>query len=938
MQDRAASSDDHVLGFDDRAERGNLTDIFYDENENADRARARVLSHLKDAIASTRRSAEKELLDDGNGRRCASRLSAFQDKLIELIFDYTTTHVYRANNPSDAERMAIVATGGYGRGLLAPGSDIDLLFLLPYKQTAWGESVVEYVLYFLWDLGLKVGHATRNVDQAINLATSDMTIRTSVLDARLIFGDEVLFNELTQRFHNEVIHGSGREFVAAKLAERDERHSRSGTSRYVVEPNIKDGKGGMRDLHTLHWLTRYLHDAEPAAQESVATGVFTPEEAQSFVRCEDFLWTIRCNLHFLAGRAEERISFELQEEMAERLGYTGHGGLRSVERFMKHYFLIAKEVGDLTRVVCAELEMKQLKSAPALDRILAPLTWRRRVQLKRHTDFRIDNGRINIESSEIFRRDRVNIIRLFAEAEKLNVGFHPKALRAVRQSYRLIDDSLRNDPYANQIFVDLLTSKASAESVLRKMNEAGILGRFIPDFGRVVAMMQFNMYHHFTVDEHLIRAVGILSDIDHGRHQEDLPLSTEIIPHIRNKRALYVAVFLHDIAKGRDEDHAIAGARVARELCPRFGLSDNETELVAWLIEYHLLMSECAQSRDLADPKTIRDFAEIVQTTERLRLLLILTVADIRAVGPGVWNGWKGQLLRTLYYETELILAGGHTQVSRKDRVAEAQERFREALQDWAEEDVQAVIDQHYDTYWLRTEADRQIADARLLRYAEKKELAFATDYTTDAFTASTELTILTPNHPNLLASMAGACSASGANIVGANIYTTRTGIALDTFLIQREFERDDDELRRIGRIADTIEQLLRGKTYLDQIVPGNAAPAGRARAFTVPPEVHVDNTISDSYTVIEVEGIDRPGLLHDLTRTLSALNLDINSAHICTYGEKIVDVFYVTDLMGKKIMDDSRRESIRNAMLPILDPSVSTDATSPTPALLAKA
>ncbi|MGI9386744.1 MAG: [protein-PII] uridylyltransferase, partial [Methyloligellaceae bacterium] len=602
------------LGFIGTAQREILTEIFHSEGENAETARTRVLTHLKEVIRTARATAEKTLLDHGSGRRCAGDLSNFQDQLTALIFDYATTHVYRAHNPSDAERMAVVATGGYGRSLLAPGSDIDLLFLLPYKQTAWGESVIEYVLYFLWDLGFKVGHATRNVDQAIRLARSDMTIRTSMLDARLIFGDEDLFAELEDRFHRDIVKGTEREFIAAKLAERDARHDRSGTSRYVVEPNLKDGKGGLRDLHTLHWLTKYLYDSGPGDEASVASGLFTAEEFQSFNRCEDFLWTIRCNLHFLTGRDEERISFDVQQEMAERLGYTDRGGLRGVERFMKHYFLIAKEVGDLTRVVCAELEMQQLKSAPALDRILAPMTWRRRVQLKRQTDFRIDNGRINIESPDIFKRDPINIIRLFAEAEKLSVPFHPEAIRVVRQSHRLIDDRLRNDPHANRIFLDLLTSKASAERVLRKMNEAGVLGRFIPEFGRIVAMMQFNMYHHFTVDEHLIRAVGVLSDVDHGSLDEDLPLSTEIIHAVRNKRAVYVAVFLHDIAKGRDEDHSIAGARVARELCPRLGLSSSETELVAWLIEHHLLMSECAQSRDLADPKTIRDFADIVQT------------------------------------------------------------------------------------------------------------------------------------------------------------------------------------------------------------------------------------------------------------------------------------------------------------------------------------
>ncbi|MEL6288130.1 MAG: [protein-PII] uridylyltransferase [Pseudomonadota bacterium] len=782
----------------------------------------------------------------------------------------------------------------------------------------------------------KVGHAVRTVDQAISYARDDMTIRTSVLDARFLLGDRALFATLQERFMRDVVTGSARQFISAKLAERDNRHERSGNSRYVVEPNVKDGKGGIRDLNTLHWLIRYLRNPAPSAPAVVDAGIFSPSEFSAFNRTEDFLWAVRCTLHFMTGRAEERLSFDVQQDMAQRLGYRDRAGLRAVERFMKHYFLIAKEVGDLTRIVCADLEMKQLKTAPTIERLLGPVTWRTRLQVRRETDFKIEHGRITVEDEEVFQRDPVNLVRLFAEAEKLKVAFNPAALRLVRRSHHLIDDALRTDPRANAIFLDLVSSKASAETVLRRMNEAGVLGRFVPEFGRVVAMMQFNMYHHYTVDEHLIRTVGVLSEIDRGVLDEDHPLSSEILPKIRNTRALYVAAFLHDIAKGRDEDHSIAGERVARALCPRFGLDGVQTDLVAWLIREHLTMSEVAQSRDLTDPKTIRDFAARVQTMERLRLLLVLTVADIRAVGPGVWNGWKGQLLRTLYHETELVLSGGHSTLSRKQRVARAQEAFREAAADLPEEMLETVASMHYDSYWLRTEVQQQVSDARLYSYAERKDLAYATDFTTDAFTASTELTLLTQSHPSLLALIAGACASAGANIVGAQIYTTRNGVALDTLTIQRAFDHDADELRRVGRIADTIEQLLKGETYLDQLVPENAPAKGKARVFEVPPQAHVDNGVSDDFTVIEVEGLDRPGLLHELTRTLSALNLDINSAHISTYGEKIVDVFYVTDLMGKKVTNEARQRAVVDAMCAVLDPAVEIDINQPTPMLMA--
>ena len=883
-------------------------------------ARPAVIERLKFLVKAARGTARLQLEADGNGRRCATGLAKFQDELVKLIYDYTVAHVYRATNPSDAERMAIVATGGYGREMLAPGSDIDLLFLLPYKQTPWGESVAEYMLYILWDLGFKVGHATRTVDQCIKLANEDTTIRTSLLDMWLIHGDAQLFAELEQRFRDEVIRGSQRAFIDAKMAERSERHRRTGESRYKVEPNVKDGKGGLRDLHTLHWLSKYLlgHDV---GDEIVAKGIFTKEEVATFRKCEDFLWTVRCFLHFYTGRAEELLSFEIQPVLAERLGYKDKGGLRAVERFMKHYFLIAKDVGDLTTILCTALEMQQLKKQPSFEGIFNPLSWRLRRQIRDKTDFRIDNGRMNIADSGVFERDPANLIRFFAQAENTNTFLHPNAIRQLRHSSRLIDDKLRADPEANRIFLQLLTGQTNPEATLRRMNEAGVLGRFIPEFGRVVAMMQFNMYHHYTVDEHLIRTVGMLTDIERGGGiASELPLSTELIKTIQNRRVLFVAAFLHDIGKGRLEDHSIVGGRIARKLCPRLGLTPAETDTVVWLIEQHLTMSNVAQSRDISDPKTVRDFADIVQSPERLKLLLLLTVADIRAVGPGVWNGWKGQLLRTLYYETEPLLSGGHTQVPRDKIVSDAQQEFRAALRDWAPADVDRFIERHYPEYWLRTEPRRQVEHAHLLRKAEAERNSYAFSHVTDAFTAVTELTVYAPNHPRLLSLFAGACAANGANIAGAHVTTTRDGFALDTFLLQREFQEDEDELRRAKRIEDTIERLLRGDTWVSALLEKRSPLPSRVEAFTVAPEVYVNNVLSDAFTVIEVAGRDRTGLLYDLTSTISDLSLDITSAHVTTFGEKAVDVFYVTDLTHKKIESETRQQAIRDRLTQVLE------------------
>src|SRR5438128_4534744 len=815
-----------------------------------DRFRSAPAQLLKAELVTARATAQALLLKDRHGRRCAERLCFVQDEIIRILFSAATRHLYHSPMPSGAERMAVVATGGYGRGLMAPESDIDLLFILPYKQTAWGEQVAEAILYCLWDMGLKVGHATRSVDESIRQARGDMTIRTAILETRFLTGDQPLYDELVGRFDKEVVQGTAAEFVTAKLAEREERHRRAGQSRYLVEPNVKDGKGGLRDLHTLFWIAKYVYRVrEP--QELLERGVFDEQEYRLFRRCGDFLWSVRCHMHFLTDRAEERLSFDIQREIAVRLGYTEHPGLKDVERFMKHYFLVAKDVGDLTAILCAGLEARQAKPAPVLSRVMARLRPRGRRSLSESADFIVDNNRINISDPDVFRRDPVNLIRIFHLADRHALAFHPDALHAASRSLRLIDAELRKNPEANRLFFEIPPSRSHAETVLRRMNETGVLGHFVPDFGRIVAMMQFNMYHHYTVDEHLLRCIGVLAEIERGGNEE-FALAGELMRTIQpaHRAVLYVALFLHDIAKGRVEDHSIAGARIARRSCPRLGLSPAETETVAWLVEQHLVMSITAQSRDLSDRRTIENFAAVVQSLERLKLLMVLTTADIRAVGPGVWNGWKAQLLRTLYYETEPVLTGGFSEVNRAQRVAAAQAEFKAQLASWPQQKIDAYVARHYPAYWLKVDLAHKLAHARFVEAAERAKKTLATEVHFDAGRGVTELTVLAPDHPRLLSIIAGACANAGANIVDAQIYTTTDGLALDTISLSREFDRDEDEMRRAARVAQGIEQALHGEVRLPDVIK-RAPPKGRIKAFAIEPEVQLNNQWSNRYTVI---------------------------------------------------------------------------------------
>jgi [protein-PII] uridylyltransferase len=891
------------------------------ESAKTPAARAILLAHMRRALANARVDAERELVATGRGTRCAMNLAATQDEIIRAVHQFAVKRVYPVDNPSGAEAISIAAVGGYGRGTLAPGSDIDLLFILPYKQTPWGEQVTEYILYMLWDLGQKVGHAVRSVDDCIRMARSDMTVRTATLEARYLTGDKPLFATLQSRFDSEIVPKTGPEFIAAKMAEREERHRQMGNTRYLVEPNIKDGKGGLRDLNTLFWIGKYFYRVKTGA-ELVDKGVLSAAEYRLFARAEDFLWAMRCHLHFLTGRADEKLTFDVQPELADRLGFSDRAGMLGVERLMKRYFLVAKDVGDLTRIFCTSLEFNHAKAPEFPDivgLVLSPFR-RGRIKIKGEADFVVDSGRLNIATPDAFEKNPVNLVKCFLIAGQRDLLFHPDAIKEIRRSLHLIDTDLRNDPEANAYFLSILTDPLSVERILRAMNESGVLGKFVPEFGKIVALMQFNMYHHYTVDEHLIRAVGVMAEIANGGLKDELPLTHEILPQLNDTRLLYVALFLHDIAKGRPEDHSIGGARVARKLCPRFGLSAAETDTVAWLIEYHLLMSEIAQSRDIQDPETTKAFADVVQSPQRLALLMILTACDIRAVGPGVWTGWKGSLLRSLYFATEPLLSGGHSQASQRNRVEDAKQALREKLSSWPADEVDTYLGRHYDHYWLRAEPELQFEHARMIHAADQAGKPFAGAIRVQSFESITEVSFYTPDHPRLLSLIAGACTMSDASIIGAQIFSMRDGQALDTFRLRRAFTSDEDEKVRATRIIEMTRQLLAGKRQILIDLGKENRHNRRLKPFSLPASVQVSNTISEKFTVIEVSGLDRQGLLHQLTRAISDLSLTIASAHIGTYGEKAVDVFYVTDLMGQKIQSRQRQRRIRDALLEVFE------------------
>lgn len=875
--------------------------------ESTTARRAIVLEHLKGAIEAGQGVVQQRFeANEIDGNRAKSDLSFLFDQIIRVVHD-SAARAYPVSNPTAADRLAVVAVGGYGRGELAPYSDIDLLFLFPWKQTAHGEQIVEYMLYMLWDLGLKVGHSTRSIDDCMRLAKRDLTIRTALLEARFLWGEQSLFLEMRKAFSDQVISGATMEFVTGKLAERDARHEKMGDSRYYVEPNIKDGKGGLRDLQTLYWIAKFAYEVDSVA-DLVSRDVLTKAEARNFSKDQNFLWSVRFHLHYISGRAEERLTFDVQTQIAGRMGYAERAGASGVERFMKHYYIVAKDVGDLTRIFCAAIEAENM-SKPII----------RLPRLRRSRDlmgFKVDRDRLTVADENQFADDPAALIRLFYVAHNEGLDIHPHALRLVTQNLKRIDKGLRADPEANRMFVEMATSIDAPEVVLTRMNEAGVFGKFLRDFGRVVGQTQHDMYHVYTVDEHTIQAIGLLAKIERGELKEEHPVASEVIHKISSRRALFLSVLFHDIAKGRGGDHSVLGARVAKRVCPRLGLDPEESETVEWLVHEHLIMSDVAQKRDLNDPKTIHDFVATVQSPERLRLLLCLTVVDMRATGPNVWNNWKAQLLRELYHGARDVMSGGQLTDARADRVAAAKAGLEEALADWSGEDIAAHMDRGYAGYWLTFDTETLAHHARMMREAEQEQRPLSIRTRVRMDIDVTELTIYTQDHPGLFSRVAGAISAVDANIVDAKAFTTPQGMALETFWLQNNDAAALSATGTLAKLTVQIERALAGQMKRSEPQAQRTFVPDRIKVFKVPPRVIIDNQASAAHTVIEINGRDRPGFLYLVTGALFSLSLQISSAKISTFGERAVDVFYVKDGFGMKITHEGRLATIRKTLL----------------------
>ena len=832
--------------------------------------------------------------------RKAIRSFAFlTDCLVTSAWEFATEIQFPSHNPTEAEKLSIISVGGYGRREMAPFSDVDLLFLTPYKMTPWSENVIETVLYLLWDLKLKVGHSSRSIKDCLRLGSEDYTIRTAMLEHRFVCGDINLASQLNEKLWRNLFSGTAKDFISAKLIERENRHEKHG-QRYMVEPNVKEGKGGLRDLQSLYWIAKYVYQTQNIS-DLVDLNVFRSDEYLQFEQAEEFLWAVRCQMHHLADRAIEQLSFDLQVEVASAMGYHDSRDQRAVEIFMQDYFRHATRVGDLTRIFLTSLEAVHAKDEPLLERI-----FKRKPKID--NDYIVIHNRLAIKSEKEFLTNPINLLKLFSEALRTGLLIHPNAMRLVSANLAMVNNEFRASTEAQQIFLELLLKHGNPERALRRMNELGFLAKFIPEFEPIVAMMQFNMYHSYTVDEHTIQCLKTLAQIEKSELVEELPIASSILKDGVNRKVIYIALLLHDIGKGRSDDHSILGAKIAKQVSPRLGLNKQETETVEWLVRYHLLMSDMAQKRDISDPRTVRDFAKAVQSVKRLNLLTVLTVCDVRSVGPDTWNNWKATLIRQLYAETKAILEQGAEALNRENRMTEAKKALREKLSEWDNKDIKIETGRHYPPYWQGFQVDAQFAFAKLLRNLGADEIKI--ELTPDTDRDATRICFALSDHPGIFSRLAGALALVGANVVDARSYTSKDGFATAAFWIQ-DGDGSPYNQARFSRLRRMIEKTLSGEVITREAIKERDKFKKREKAFKVPTSITFDNEGSEIYTIIEVDTRDRPGLLFDLTRTLANMNVYIASAVIATYGEQVVDSFYVKDMFGLKFHSESKQKKL---------------------------
>jgi [protein-PII] uridylyltransferase len=837
------------------------------------------------------------------------------DRLVRRLFEFAEEAYFAGGAEADTD-LCVVAVGGYARRSMSIHSDVDLLFLYRESLTAYVASVAERVQQWLWDAALTVGGATRTIADTVALARQDATVQTTVLAPRFLVGSGVLFHQFTEAVRVKVFDDPAR-FIEEQLRGLAERHRRFGDSLYLLQPNLKDGAGGLRDFELSYWAMQATQPSARGRDDFLHLGLLKEEELAEYQVALDFLWRVRNQLHLLSGRKNDQMSFELQEQIAASLGWgeapDGDADL-PVERFMSDYYRHARVVQSCSSLVIEQC-LARLRGKP-----------RRRKVRDVESGFRVADGQLEIPHTRMLRERPLRLLEAFAVAQRHDVTLTRKARRLIRENLDLIDDDFRADPEASEVFQRVLGSERRVMRSLMTMNEVGLLAAYLPEWAHIVCRWQHVMYHTYTVDVHSIFLVEELRRLWQGKYQQAVPELTELMRGCDDRVALFLGCLLHDIGKGFGGDHSDKGAVRAQRCVERLGLSPERIERVVFLVQHHLLMSHLAQSRDLSDPKLILEFGRVTRDRAQLRDLYLLTFADIRASSKQAWTDWKGQLLRELFERTSEFLETGsddpNTALELIDERVEANRRAAASeLQSLgvAESKVHDYFESMPRRYFV-AHTPREIARHARVVLAYNKDRVMSTAVR-EMPEGSSEFILCTRDVHGLYANVAGALTAHGINILGANVYTARSGVALEIYRLSTPSGGEQERRMLWAKLEHSLSEVLLGRQRVAELLSRRPRPVGPDRLSSrKPATVVVSNDESDFYTIVDVTANDRLGLLHDLTRTIADQGCEIYISKAATVLDQVTDTFYLKNAQGKKLSDREEIDRLRGALLAVVE------------------
>lgn len=847
------------------------------------------LSYFRDSIRQRHRQGTAS-------REVVGYLTSAADTLIRNLY-----RCVAADLSPDQQATAVIALGGYGRGELNPYSDLDLLFYTGQQGEEQVRELSERLLYLLWDLRLPIGHSVRTGQACWEEAAADTTVRTSLLDARFLVGQQPLWQDFQQGISSFVLEHRTKEFIHAKEEENSARRQKYGASVYLLEPNLKEGEGGLRDLHTAFWIARVKFKAQ-TVRELVHKGVLSERELRQLQRCFDYLWRIRNELHYLNARKNDQLHFADQEALAAFLGYTDQdGGPLAVERFMQDYYTQATRTEHLASVLTAKA-IRERELCPSLN----SFSCRRELE----QGFYMLRGELRLSRKNLMTQDPALIMQAFALAHRHQLQLSLALKSLIRSHLHLIDDQLRRSPRMTQPFWEILQNQQHLTETLQSMHHLQFLQHFIPEFARIYCQVQHDAYHIYTVDIHSIFAVGELCRLWQGDYAEDYPLLSQVAAQVENREILLLAALLHDIGKGQGHQHAEKGARMIPPIARRLGMSRESSRLVAFLVREHLLMAHTSQRRDLNDPQTIRRFVSQVTSCERLQLLYLLTFADIRAIGPDVWTQWKGYLLDQLYERAyEALERGNFAGEARSGQLRQRKRALLDRLRgELPQQQLQEWLDMLPRRYLLSWDSHSMARHMRLLWQGDPQQepLVAAETHGQAGFA---QVLVATPDIPGLFAVITGILAAHGRNILGAQIYTLNNGLALDLLQVALLPGEDSHDAARWEAVAADLRACLAGQRDVNSLVAQRQRSEAllRRQLPCRPPRFELDNDSSSDYTIIDIRAPDRVGLLFDIARRLYQLGLYMGVAKISTQAQEAVDTFYVQDIFGQKLNQSSK-------------------------------